>query len=394
MRRKDSSWAGLADRGLGGRRASLVALAALLGASPAAAGDSLVLGGVDVYGSSRITESDAQSRFGERIALLLKKKSLEDRYSLQRKMAARYAADAARIVRAIEEEARREWGLAWAGLTWIDDFSTKEPRVFLTFDLVEKGDAAHRMPFKEPPAASLQDPEGILEAWRKYDSLGSELSRGGKLSSDRPSCPAFLCTWGAQTPELAALESRFVLQVPIHGARLKKVLSEDRDPAKRRAAVYLLSYLTDGQQVSQAMQEALRDPDRSVRAAALEVFADMALHHQEVALPIEWLQAALDYPTVQDRQKALAVFLVVAGNPRYRTYLIDNVAEILLKLLRLKTPSNHNFAYSALTVLTGEKIDSRDYAAWQAWLDKNRTPRAPVGAPAAAPPGAPPGATP
>jgi hypothetical protein len=169
------------------------------------------------------------------------------------------------------------------------------------------------------------------------------------------------------------LEAKFVLQAPIHQERLRKVLAGDGDAAKRTAAVYLLTYLTEGKQVSQAMQQALVDPEPSVRAAALEVYADMALHHKEVTLPIEWLQAALDFPTVQDRQKALAVFLVLAGNPSYRQYLVDNVGDTLLKLLRLKTPSNHNFAYSALTVLTGEKHDSRDYAVWQGWLDKARS---------------------
>ncbi|MBI4346497.1 MAG: HEAT repeat domain-containing protein [Elusimicrobia bacterium] len=337
-----------------------IALLGWLVCRTAAAGE-MVLDGIDVYGTERLTVADADVRYGKAIRELVRLKSRDTK-------AASRSADELR--KRLEDQIRTEWGFAWTRLSFSDYFAEGTHKAFVNIDVVETKDRASRWPFKKPPAKTVPDPGGLLATWSKYNDLGWSLFKQGALSVTHDACLSFFCEWGAQTPELRTYEQKFVDSAKDHKEGLLKVLREEKDPAKRATAVYLLAYLPDANEAARLIAEALDDPEVEVRGAALRVYADFAVHHKEVFLPITRLPAALDFPTAEDRNKAISVVAGMASNPIHRRFLILRLSDHILHLMQSRQPSISDSAYAALGILAGEGFDRRDDVSWARWLER------------------------
>ncbi len=338
------------------------ALAAALWAmaSPVCAQSTATLKGIDVYRSSVVTLEDIRR----------KSDRLLDSYLRQRNDGRRAAMKAAeRTKTEIENQIRSLGKLAFVSMAYSEYVTSAERTAYVTFDVVDNADARTRMPFREAPSGYAGDPSGILEAWRQYSDLGQSQLDKGSISTDRPACPGFYCTWGSSTPELEALEKRFSGEAPALKSDLKKVLDEDASPQSRSAALSVLSYLPDGAEVAALALSGLHDPSVEVRSAALQILSDLAIYHKEIFLDARDIIAALDYPTVSDRSKAMGVLVGLVDNVAYRPYVISRAAPYLVPLLKLSQPSNHDLAFTLLGVLSQQSYDRHDYDSWQKWVD-------------------------
>lgn len=259
--------------------------------------------------------------------------------------------------------------LSYARMHYGEYFTSASRQAYITFDLVDAQDAATRMPFRKIPSGSaLRDPEGLLASWWAYSEFGKALRLRGEIPMDRPSCPAFYCLWGSPKPELEAYERLFVQKAAPQKAALKEVMEKDSLPSNRAAAVYLLSYVPESMTALSAAYAALTDPDETVRAAGLQVLADVAVFHKDVALDLGKVIALLDYPATMDRSRALEVLSGLADREGYRDALIRRAGGRILSLLKLNQPANHDRAYTLLVILSKESFDRRDYKAWESWL--------------------------
>lgn len=333
-------------------------LAALLLALPAAA--SAALKGIEVYGTSTLSEAEVQK---------LEPKVKRWLYqSTGKTKAMRRAADA--LQKELEDEILKLGGFAYARLQKVT--APKDGGTVAVFDVVENGAKEARSPFRAAPSGSVPDPAGLLAVWKRYYDMGWDLARRSVISADRVDCPAFYCTWGAATPELGALQDQLIEKVPKNKDLLLQVMREDADPQKRADALVLLAYLKDGIEVARAAELGLSDPDDHVREAAMRVFSDLIVYKPDVNCPVEKIAQVLDYPSVDDRTRALAVMLGLANHPVYRRFLLQSASTQVLKLLRAKNSSNHEMALTALKMLTGDNFDGRDYDAWEASVQKAR----------------------
>lgn len=345
------------------KRYILCAVLMASGGFSAAAASEAVLTAVDLYGTPRFSSAELDDRFGAAI-----RKWVDGKNRVGKSKAAAQLVATSR--ERIERELTTAWKLGWVRLSWMDYYNSGEHVAYVTVDMVEKNDIKTRMPWRAIKGDTLHDPAGLLNLWRTYTETGWSLVRNGDMTLDRAPCPAFYCQWGSQKPELKALEDRFIAMVPERKGELIRVFRDEKSPERRAEAVYLLSYISNAKDVLLLLQDALQDPDLEVRAAAMRVFSDMAIYHKDVVLPIEQLTAALDYPTVEDRNKALAVMVGLADNPLYRAYLLRHAAENLVRLLELKQPANHDLAYAVLMVLSKENFSGTDYDAWRQWAAK------------------------
>lgn len=333
---------------------------------------SATLKGIDVYRSEKVSS--------EKVEALLWRK-LQIYTGLHGQTRAASVRSAVRIKKEAEDAVAALGDFAYVELALGRYVTSAEQAAYVTFDVVDRKDAATRMPFRPRPAGAVPDPEGLLAAWRAYSALGSRLRAAGIVPFDRPACAAYHCLWGSQTPELAAYEERFMKGSPANKGKLLKVLASDADPADRSAAVYLLSYVREGKPTADLMLDSLSDPSAEVRSAALQVLSDIVVYHREVFVEVHRLLPALDFPTVSDRSKSLAVLVGLADNPDYQPYLISRAGPRLLELLKQRQPSVHDLAYTILGMLSKESFPRRDYKAWTDWVDariSSSTPAVPL----------------
>lgn len=337
------------------------ALAILLLAAcavPAASQSTATLKGIDVYRSASLDVDKVEQALRGRIDSYMRTIN-DQRHSVQK--------NRERLKDELESAARAFGDFTYVDMVYDHYATSAEHSAYITFDVVDAKDAKTRMPFGPAPKAEVSDPGGLLEAWQRYSAMGLALRARGELSFERPTCPAFYCLWGSATPELAALEKGFVDGVPKQQAALLDVLARDARPSRRAAAAQLLSYLQDGRLLSETMTGCLSDPSPEVRAAALQVLSDVASYHKNVFIDVQKVIAALDYPTVSDRSKALGVLVGLVDNPDYRTYLTSRAVPRLLALIRMNNPSAHDLSFTLLGIISGQAHGGREYEAWDKW---------------------------
>jgi hypothetical protein len=88
-------------------------------------------------------------------------------------------------------------------------------------------------------------------------------------------------------------------------------------------------------------------------------------------VPIEPALEALDFPETTDRNKALAMIDGLADHPEHRAAILAH-GPVLIALLRLEQPNNHDYAFSILKKISGQTFGERDYVAWEKWLANSR----------------------
>jgi hypothetical protein len=316
------------------------------------------LKGVDVYRTGQLSSEAVVARLG----------SLPDEYA--RLCVQGRDRPAARLKKRMEAKVRAMGHFAFVELYCGQYANSAGRSAFLTFDLVDAADARARLPFHAAPVGRFSDPGGLLEAWKRYDATGIKQSAQGYIDDDaHPRCPGFYCRWGAPTKELAGLQDKLAAGAEPNKAALSVIAGADSDPRNRAAALYALSYAKDGADLAKLMLLSLDDPAPEPRAAALDVLSDLALYHKDIAIDLGRVAPVLDYPTVSDRAKAAALLLAKAQDPSARPALLSQAVPRLLPLLKLFQPSNHDPAFTILTMLSGESYDGRDYASWEKWIE-------------------------
>lgn len=248
---------------------------------------------------------------------------------------------------------------------------------YLTIDIVDRRDEARRMPFRDRPTGSYPDPGRLIAAWEAYDAKVHELLRRGQLRPPPAHCPSFHCLGDPSQPELAPLAAAFA-PVADHHDELARILRDDGRASHRASAAFLLAYLTDGNTVVADLVPALHDSSALVRNNAMRVLAEIALHHPEVDIPIEPVIEALGFPSTSDRNKAAATLYRLVARPdgaKLHRRIVRDAGPVLLTMLQLAQPNNHDFAYKVLTEISGQRYGERDYATWQTWLDAATTDR-------------------
>ncbi len=321
-----------------------------------AAQSTATLRGVDVYRSAVLTPEKARMLFGDRLREIVELRNKHLPVPTQKAEALR---------KQLEKEARVMAGIAHVELSVSEYFTSVDHAMYATFDVVDEVDR-ERMAFLPNPNRVLRDPDGLLAAWKQYYDMGSALSRRGQMSVDRPDCPGFYCLWGGPTPELAALQKKFVAGAAVKDAELRVVLTHEADGDKRAAALFVLSYGTRGEKVVEACHGALKDPSSAVRGAALQILADVINHRKDLRVDIDKILPLLDDPVDVVRGKTMGLLVPMVDNEPQRRKMLA-AAPRLVDLLKLKQPDNHDLAFTVLGMISRKNIGRRDYAGWQTW---------------------------
>ncbi len=311
---------------------------------------------IDLYGSDQITLEQVEANVGSRLQAYLDAIATGDRET------------ARRLQTEILESIQAMGDFALVELSRIQYFTEGNP-TYLTIDLVDADDRDARMGFASAPTGQVAGVEDLLAAWGEYQEAGFALLRAGTMPQGKPECSAYHCVFGFPG-DLAPFGRRFEVEVPRHRAVLERVLREDADFEDRAHAAFLLAHIDDGAALVQLMLEAIDDPSSTVRNNALRVLGAVATDHPEVDIPLDPILRALDYPLTTDRNKVLYVLSGLAQRPGLQAEIAERAGDILLDILRLRQPNNHDFAYQILQSISGEDFGARNYAAWRNWLDQ------------------------
>jgi hypothetical protein len=245
---------------------------------------------------------------------------------------------------------------------------------YVTLDLVDADDRARRMRFGPEPTGTHPDPDGLLALWEEYAEKALKMLMDGTVKPEKEPCPFWHCLTFAHD-SLLPYRDAFAKRVPTVWLELAAVLREDRRKDRRAAAAFLLAHIASGERVVELMLPSITDPNELVRNNAMRVLALIAEDHPAIAIPVAPILEALHFPATSDRNKASAILdsLTRRGlDPAMRDQLLAGAGEVLVDMLALRQPNNHDPAYRILKQLSGRDLGEHAIDAWRAWL---RAPR-------------------
>lgn len=238
--------------------------------------------------------------------------------------------------------------------------------LYITVDVVEEADKSRRMPFRPAPTEVHGDPEGLISLWYDYEKRVGELAAVGQLPPN-DQCPVLHCLASFSHSDLQPYLERFDSGVKKHERILGRMAEQDVNPKSRAAAVFLLSHSSNRQATFDLLGRAMFDPDSAVRNNAMRVLIGTALNGITVRYPLDDIVSAMDFPATTDRNKAVYLVSILAREEHNRKAILSSGVPVLLRLLSLKQPNNHDPAYEALKALSGENLADSDLEAWRAW---------------------------
>lgn len=313
--------------------------------------------GLDTFGSMRISANEVSQQYGSKINdwVLAVKNQKSEYQTLKNK---------------IETAIKNQYGFAFVELSLITYF-TPYSGDYITVDVVEPEDVAQRMAFLPEPKGTFEDPDGLIALWDQYLHLTFELQRSGQLEYPK-SCPAWHCTLGFENPKLAPFLEKFNKLVPPNEKKLARILKEDSRPQFRGNAAFLLAHIKNGSSVIKYVLGSVTDSSKLVRNNAVRVLSDIALKHPEMEIPVEPILQVLNFPMATDRNKAGYTLASLSLKEKNKKLIIHKAGTILLSMLKLEQPNNHEPAYTILKNISGKNFGDRDYEAWEKWLEKQK----------------------
>lgn len=323
-----------------------------------------VIAGFEVYGSSRVNATLIKQSFGT---------ELEQWFRLG--LAADPSVTA--LEKKLSEAIRQKFDLAYAEWSIVEHLEPSQIGIYITLDVVEKKDVPRRMNFKQLDSpAELPDPGGLIALWDEYQKTGLNLVEIGELQLDAVDCEAFHCPFGHKHPRLQKYEKLFTEGVKKHADKLAEVLAKHTIPEHRAAAAFLLAYSKDGKSIVERLVPSVRDTSDLVRNNALRVLGDIAEFHPEIIIPTKSVAAALEYPRVTDRSKAInVVYFLAMSSPQTRQYLIENSLGTLLAMLACEQPDHRLAAHAILRKVSGKNHTAADFIAWSNWVKRTGSSR-------------------
>lgn len=321
------------------------------------------LASLETYGSSRINAEILRKLLGKQLDVWIEKGLKSDSSALELEP---------KLTNIIKEKFGFpivEWSI----------FQYPEPEsypIHITLDVVEAADMSRRAPFAASPTQEIPDPGGLIKQWFEYEDQGLDLVESGAIEPDDEDCPTALhCPFGHKHEKLKKYEKIFTQGVARYQKELVRVLENDKRAEHRAAAAFLLAYQKEGKKLVGLMVGRLKDPDSIVRNNALRVLGEIAELHDQFVIPLKSVLAALEYPRVSDRSKAIYVVYHMALNSQaVRSTILETsgVASTLLQMLASTQPDHKELSHLLLRKISGKDIPSTDIKAWTDWSKEKK----------------------
>ncbi|KTD17391.1 hypothetical protein [Legionella jordanis] len=248
---------------------------------------------------------------------------------------------------------------------------------YTTIDIVPSSEM-FRIP--NPPKRKIDkelvlntETKNLFKLWSRYNEDNISLINKGTFSSKQQACPVVHCIWGFDKKELNEYLPKFRTLASKNINQLKNFIRLSSNDEERGDAIFLLAHSDDYRSTASFLFDYVNDESAVVRNNSLRVIAGILSTHKIDDLPLQKIIEALNYPLVTDRNKAANVLYHAAHNDATtHEQIITGAGNILVNLLKLKQPNNHNPAYLTLKEISHQNYSEYDYQHWQEWIDSRK----------------------
>lgn len=238
-------------------------------------------------------------------------------------------------------------------------------RLYTTIDVYRTKENVKQSPIYHP-----QKPYDIIDKMILFKHRAVDFYLKHPSLSFHPKCLDIHCI-APDHPETQDYLKYFREKVPKHQAEIKSCLAHDAYIERRRAAIFLLAYLSNHSEIPKILNTLIEDENRFIQHDALRLWGEYLQHYPESVVDIGKIIRFLSVDDVAIRNKALILIESIANQSRYQARLTREAGQPLLRLLKLKQPNNHRLAYHILCQLSHQKWGAREYLQWENWLHQS-----------------------
>ncbi|RUQ81713.1 HEAT repeat domain-containing protein [Legionella septentrionalis] len=244
--------------------------------------------------------------------------------------------------------------------------------LYTTVEVIDKT-SPERLKFVEVSEEISKDikQNDLVAKMEEYVEQGWKLEALKELDDLNPSCPVYHCIFGFNHPKLKPYLNIFNLGVNKEKINILDTLKNDVNPRRRAAAALLVGHLENPEEIISSLSKHVQDKSPHVRNDVIRVISE-TMHKSKINhINVEPFLKLLDSPYGTDRNKALSLLFTASLNPKSRTVIINKGEKNLLKILQMKQPNNHEWAYLILKRISGKNYGEYDIPAWKKWFSKN-----------------------
>lgn len=324
---------------------------------------------VDVFGVDRQTAKDIQQKYAEKVGALELEKAKEvyelsdEEFDKNKKQAEEVLRKHVELTNAIKDH----YDFAFVNFNTIK--YPQEDDLYTTIDVVTK-DQPQRLKFvSKDKATNFPQKNDIIQKMIEFQAISMDIAMSNQNVDDK--CEVHHCITSFSHPQLKPYLEMFNTAAKKEKKLILNTLKNDPDPERRGAAVFLVGHFKNPKEVIKVLTPMLDSNSVVVRNNAMRVIGATIASAKLTNIDARPFIKQLDSPYVTDRNKALYVLYGLMDNAKPKQQILQDGREKLVKILYLKQPNNHEFAYQILKSVSGKDYAENNYKEWEAWAKES-----------------------
>lgn len=324
---------------------------------------------VDVFGVDRQTANSIQQKYAEQVSALEQSKTKEiyelseEEFEKNKKQAEEVLRKHIELTNAIKED---------YDLAFVDFHTIKYPQednLYTTIDVVTK-DQPNRLKFvSKDKVTNFPQKNDIIQKMIEFQEISMELAMNNPIEDEK--CEVHHCIASFSRPQLKPYLEMFNTAAKKDRKLILNTIKNDPDPERRGAAIFLVGHFKNPNKVIKVLTPQLDSNSIVVRNNAMRVIGATIASAKLTNIDAKPFIKQLNSPYVTDRNKALYVLYGLMNNAKPKQQILKNGREDLVKILYLKQPNNHDFAYQILKSVSGKDYAENNYKEWEAWAKES-----------------------
>lgn len=192
----------------------------------------------------------------------------------------------------------------------VEAFCCDAGKPVLYVGILEKG--APAFDYREEPVDEVNLPEEVTAAYQEFTEALHAAARDGEIQEDLSRGYSLM-----DNDTVKAVQLRFLDLAKTHKEAIESVVLNSADASQRAVAAYLIGYAPQSQAIVNLLQQALRDPDDSVRANAARALKALAVYAQKnpgedtITVRPTWFVEMLNSLSISDRLEGLRTLVII-----------------------------------------------------------------------------------
>jgi len=268
---------------------------------------------------------------------------------------------------ALIKNIKDEFGFLYVDFNTV--FYPGDDNQYTTVEVVNKTDP-QRLRFVEKPLNHhvFESKKDLINQMIEFSELDAELMLSGETDGVTRGCPVFHCLSGFDNPKMKPYLKVFNRGVIKDRKLVIDTLNHDKNPERRAAAAFLVGHFNDPEEIVSILTPHITDINAGVRNNVMRVIGTTLRKANITEIDAKPFIDVLDSPYETDRNKALWVLSNLAKSKAGKKAILEQGGAILVDLMRLKQPNNHDFAYIVLKRISGKNFGTTNFSAWESWI--------------------------